>query len=224
MKIIKIIFFSIISLILVNFLVTKIFNINPILEIYYLLNPSTIPHGYSLKKPAIYLYPTATQKIKVTLDINGTITKTIPNYQNNWVITANPDGSLDNDLDYLFYEANLKKIEFPEESWVVNTKNINSWFTEYLPKFGLNQKETQQFKEYWLKELPKSEYLQISLLSTDFLNQNLKLNIEPKPDTVIRLNFIFKSLNQPIITNQPTIKTPLRPGFTVVEWGGILLN
>lgn len=180
--------------------------------------------GYPVKKPAVYLYPTKKTDISVSLHVNGTITKTIPLYTEAWNITANPDGTIEGGYDYLFYEADLKKISLPKEGWIVEYKELNLWFDINLAKLGLNAKEKQQFKEYWIKELPSSPYYKIQLLDMKFLSDNMSLDIHPKPDTLIRLNFYFTPLKQLEKIDEPTINTPERKGFSVVEWGGILDN
>jgi len=94
----------------------------------------------------------------------------------------------------------------------------------HLIKFGLNEKEKNQFKEYWLERLPKTNYYEVKILEEDFLKQNMELLISPEPDTLIRLNFYFKPLEQKINIQEPIINTPQRIGFTVVEWGGMVDN
>lgn len=175
-----------------------------------------------VKKPAIYFYPQKKSAVSVSLRINGSITKTVPSYSEGWNIIANPNGMIEGGYDYLFYEADLKKISLPKEGWVVEYQELNHWFDINLAKLGLNAKEKQQFKEYWMKELPSSPYYKIQLLDMKFLSDNMGLNIHPKPDTLIRLNFYFTPLKQLEKINEPYIKTPDRKGFTVVEWGGIL--
>lgn len=177
-----------------------------------------------VKKPAIYLYPIKDSMINVQLDINGKITRDIPEYKNGWNVFVTKQGLIDNKYDYLFYEAELRKIELPNNGWIVNYNDLEEWFDINLIKLGLNEKEKYQFKEYWLKELPKSEYYEIRLLSDEFLKENMNLIITPSPDTLIRLNFYFKPLNEKIDLQEQTIITPERKGFTVVEWGGMLDN
>lgn len=177
---------------------------------------------FILKKPAIYLYPQKKSAITVSLRINGTITKTIPPYVKEWNIIANPNGMIEGGYDYLFYEADLKKISLPKEGWIVEYKKLNRWFDINLAKLGLNAKEKQQFKAYWMKELPSAPYYKIQLLDSKFLSDYMGLDIYPKPDTLIRLNFYFTPLKELEKINEPIIKTPKRKGFIVIEWGGIL--
>jgi hypothetical protein len=175
-----------------------------------------------IKKPAIYLYPSETTNVNVMLSLNGFITKSEPYYKNGWNVTAEPNGIINGKYDYLFYEAQLYKLDLPQEGWVVAYRNLEQWFDTQLPLLGLNKKETSQFKEYWIKELPLANYYEIKLLNTEFLDDNMSLIINPQPDTVIRLNFYFKPIDQNYNHPEPQIKTSTRKGFTVVEWGGLV--
>ena len=174
-----------------------------------------------VKKPAVYLYPVKTMSVGVKVKVNGKLTLTEPLYGNGWNVTATPNGLIDDKYDYLFYEAELNKTEFPDEGWVVAYEEIENWFDEYLPKMGLNTKEKEQFKEYWLKDLRRANYYEIRLLGDEFLSENMDLIINPKPETILRLNFYFKPLSSRHELKEPEIKRFERNGFTVVEWGGI---
>jgi hypothetical protein len=177
-----------------------------------------------LKKPALYLYPNKTEKVEVILKPKGQITKTIPEYKDKWSVIANPNGLIDNKYPYLFYEVALENsVDLPKEGWIVKTTDLEKWFDVNLPKLGLNEKEIKDFKEYWLNELKGYPYYKIRLLSEEFLDENIAVKINPKPDTFIRIIFYFEGTyysKEKLI--EPQIKTPLRKGFTAVEWGGIL--
>jgi len=178
----------------------------------------------TFKKPAIYLYPTTDSFVNVKLDVNGKIINEIPKYENGWNVFVTKDGLIDNKYDYLFYEAQLNKIDLPEEGWVVKSEDLNKWLDINLIKLGLNDKEKNQFKKYWLNELPKTNYYEIKLFEDKFLKENMNLIVSPQPDTIIRLNFYFKPLKEKLNIQEPNIVTPERKGFTVVEWGGVLDN
>jgi len=175
-----------------------------------------------VKKPAVYLYPLEKTKVNITVDLKGIITKSEPNYFKGWEVIADPSGLIDGKYDYLFYEAQLEKIQLPEEGWVVEYKELENWFNLSLKKLGLNEKEISQFKEYWLAELPLANYYEIKLLNNSFLSKNMNLVIDPKPATIIRRNFYFKPLKSQIFLKEPIVIIPARKGFTVVEWGGLL--
>jgi hypothetical protein len=176
-----------------------------------------------IKKPAIYLYPENDSFVNVSLFINGKITKDDPPYTNGWNVFAAKNGIIDGKYDYLFYETTLNvKIPVPKQGWVVSSDNLDNWLDINLARLGLNEKETNQFKEYWLYALPKSNYYFIGLVDSRFLEENVKLVVSPKPDTVIRLIFYFKPLEKSVEAENPEVKTPQRSGFTVVEWGGLV--
>lgn len=174
------------------------------------------------KKPAVYLYPQEDMQVSVQVEINGRMTTNIPEYNDGWNVFATKEGLINNEYDYLFYEANLRKIVLPQEGWVVAYEDLENWFDHNLVSLGLNEREVFQFKEYWLPELNKYNYYEIKLLSNDFLEKNMKLIVTPEPDTLIRLNFYFKGHDKFLVLDTPTIITPKREGFVVVEWGGIL--
>ena len=48
----------------------------------------------------------------------------------------------------------------------------------------------------------------------------MPLEINPKPDTIIRVLMVFKRLEEPIDIAEQKLETPQRTGFTAVEWGG----
>ena len=174
------------------------------------------------RKPAIYLYPTEDMVVNVEVVVNGLFFNDIPDYGEGWEVFVTKDGIIEGEYDYLFYEAALLNSDLPEEGWVVGYSQLENWFDENLPKLGLNEKEKEQFVEYWTEELPEAKYYEIKLFDKKFVDENLTLNIVPKPDTITRLLFYFKGLDEVMILPEPTIITPERKGFTVVEWGGIL--
>lgn len=188
-----------------------------------LQNMETIQINSRSEKPAIYLYPTKNEKIEVKLEVNGDIIKTIPTIVNNgWIVNVTKDGKIDEKYDYLFYENTLNTpLKLSNEGWVVKKENIATWCDTTLPKLGLNSVEIKDFKEYWVERLQVSPYYQIKLLENDYLNENMKLKIKPKPDTLIRIMFKFDELDKEIKLSTPKLITPTRNGFTAVEWGGI---
>ena len=58
----------------------------------------------------------------------------------------------------------------------------------------------------------------------DEINKNMPLEINPKPDTIIRVLMEFKGLDKRIYVKEQKLTSPNRYGFTVVEWGGTELN
>ncbi len=52
----------------------------------------------------------------------------------------------------------------------------------------------------------------------------MPLEINPKPDTLIRVWMEFKGLDKYEEVKEQQLQTPERNGFVAVEWGGIKLK
>ena len=52
----------------------------------------------------------------------------------------------------------------------------------------------------------------------------MPIEIDPNPDTLIRVLMDYKGLEEPIEVKEQKLSTPNRVGFTVVEWGGSLIK
>jgi hypothetical protein len=172
-------------------------------------------------KPAIYLYPEHPMDVTVRVYPVGIFTKTIPEYKSGWAVHATPGGLIDGRYDYLFYETLTLSRFYSNVGWVVKAEDLSVWFDEYLPRLGLNGAEAAAMKEYWVAKLDKDGYYLITPLDDGMLARFSTLDIEPKPDTVIRVILNFKHLKEPVATEEPEVVTHARKGFTVVEWGGV---
>lgn len=179
-------------------------------------------------KPAVYLYPTATQQTAVVVEPKGRLTLTIPEYPvGGWNIVAEPDGTIRSGgetFPYLYYEAEILDSAFnkPTKGYVASFNELDSLYAEVLPKLGLNAQETADFKEYWNKYLPFSPYYFVGVMPVSEVDKIEKLTISPKPDTTIRVRIYFEPLKDRKVVQEPTISDQPRNGFTVVEWGGMV--
>lgn len=190
-----------------------------------IIGVETMPSGPVARKPAIYLYPEVPTQINVDLFIKGEIIVSEPLYNNGWEVKAYPNGTIESSEgkhDYLFYEANLDSLDLPHDGWCVDYDSLEIWMTETLENLGLNEKESAEFKEYWLETLPYKPYYEIKLLSQEYVNEYMELDIIPIPNTVIRVHLYFKGIIDYENIKNPIISEPVNNGFTVVEWGGIL--
>lgn len=174
-------------------------------------------------KPVIYLYPENTSEISVKLDINGDLLCSAPLYNDGWTVTAAPDGTLTDEngtYEYLFWEADMSAVEFDmSEGFCVKGADTEEFMREKLAYIGLNEKEINDYLDFWLPYLSKNAYNYITF-QTDCYTDNAKLNITPAPDSVIRVYTVIKPLNEAIQTAEPALEQFDRTGFTVVEWGG----
>lgn len=178
-------------------------------------------------KPVIYLYPTKTEKVDVKVEPKGGLTYSDPAYKTGWSVVANPNGQLrevssGKIYPYLFWEGRGGIYEQPTKGFVIAQAEVYNFLVSKLAKFGLNDKETFDFIEFWEPRMKGSPYYFVSFLGNNEMDRLAPLTISPEPDTVIRVLMDFSPLDKPIKVEGYDIKTPPRRGFTVVEWGGVL--
>ena len=179
-------------------------------------------------KPVIYLYPEKKQTVKVSVAPQGGVTESIPEMGKGWKVTASPDGTIVDQktketYPYLYWESKDTDTEIDtSEGFVVKASELTQFFTEKLTVLGLNQKEIDDFLEYWIPELTKKNkpYVFITFYDQSRIDAEAPLTVSPKPDSVIRVYFDHKLLDSPIQTKEQVLKPASRSGFAVVEWGG----
>lgn len=181
-----------------------------------------------LEKPVIYLYPTEKTTIDIKLDVKGKLLTTFPKYDKNWEVIAEPSGQFFDKKTNRYYSSLFwdGTMDFPEDHYkyddgfIVPKEKLTEFFIEKLEYIGLNNQETNEFIQYWLPILERNKYNFIHFLANEECNEIATLNVNPKPETSIRIYMEFYGLeNRTIIKEQHLPKTE-RKGFTVVEWGG----
>ena len=179
------------------------------------------------KKPVIYLYPEEPMDISVQINIkeNNNFTVVYPKFNeknNTWNVHANPNGEItikNKTYPYLFWEAESFLIEEINEGFIVKDEDAEIFLEEKLKILGLNEKESTDFITFWLPVLYENK-LSLCNFQSKFYFENFDLNINPKPDTLLRIFILIKKLNTPIYFKEQKLESIGRKGFTVVEWGG----
>ncbi|MBR6689107.1 MAG: hypothetical protein IKL68_03740 [Clostridia bacterium] len=179
-----------------------------------------------VKKPVIYLYPTEDTKIDVELLNKDLLTCTYPKYQDKWSVLAKPNGDLTylstgRSLYSLYYEANnIVDFNVTNEGFVVKGKDSATFLEEKLDILGLNEHEAEEFIIYWLPILEANKYNYIRFATKEEIDANMPLEVNPNPDSVIRVLMTYKALKTPFIVKEQVLERPNREGFVLVEWGG----
>lgn len=179
-------------------------------------------------KPVIYLYPETKTSVKVQVGANVRISE--PAYGAGWQVTAYPNGKIvagDGAIYENLYWEGLGRGEYPEirEGRVVKGENIEAELRYDLIALGLNKNETRDFLEFWLPKMPATPYIRLTWLSTAEMNVLAPLYISPRPDTVARVFLDFAGQNKAETNLAPQqLRGFERTGFTVVEWGGLLIG
>lgn len=178
-------------------------------------------------KPVIYLYPDKVTEVNVKVGYADRLTCTYPKYvTSGWNVIANPNGDLidtktNRKLYCLYYEAeNNADLDVSKNGFIVEGKNVEKFLEEKLAILGLNEREAEEFIIYWLPQLEANKYNFIRFADLSYINENMPLEINPNPDTIIRVLMEFKGLDEPIEIQEQQLVKAERRGFTVVEWGG----
>ncbi len=183
------------------------------------------------KKPIIYLYPEQAQEVNVKVHFEGQFTHTYPKYDRatGWTVKAAPDGTLidpkTNREYYALYWEGENNFPFEQDKgFVVKGEEIAPFLEEKCAQLGLNARETNEFIIYWLPELERNPYNFIHF-STKAYQAQAPMEISPQPDALIRVFMLFEALEEPIVVEPQDLgATPVRKGFTVVEWGGASIS
>lgn len=187
------------------------------------------PNEVIVYKPIIYLYPTKEENISVKLLNDKLITHSYPKYEGEWNVLAKSNGDLidlkTNRKLYALYYENNNIIDFNhEDGFIVSAKDTIKFLEEKLEILGLNERESEEFIIYWLPKLENNKYNYIRFATMDEINENMPLEINPKPDTVIRVLMTYKPLKNKINIKEQELSKIKRSGYTIVEWGGTKLN
>ncbi len=177
-------------------------------------------------KPIIYLYPKKEENVSVRLGYKDNLLVSYPEYNNGWDVVAYPNGDLkeiksNKNLYSLYYESNNEyDFKVLKEGFVVKGEETTKFLEEKLSILGLNDHEKEEFIIYWLPILKNNKYNYIRFASLEEINKNMPLEVNPKPDTLIRVLMVYKALDNKIDVKAQVLNSVSRDGFVCVEWGG----
>jgi len=175
-------------------------------------------------KPVIYFDTDSELNVSVKLDYNGTLTSTYPAYNDGWEVIVKTDGTIidpDTGREYycLFWEG-VSSVDYDfQKGFVIKGEDTEKFLEETLSKLGLSAREANEFIIYWLPKMENNKYNLISF-QKDVYTENAVLNIEPSPDSMLRVFMAWKAIDEPIDIEPQELESFERNGFTVVEWGG----
>lgn len=182
-------------------------------------------YTYVARKPVIYLYPEIETNVNVKVSFDGPFTFTYPEYNNGWTVTATTDGTLvsgNTEYPYLFWEGKVDNYTpLFDEGFLVSKKDTVSFLEEKLNILGLNEKERTDFITYWAPQLIKNEFNIIKFDTKEYTSK-VSLNIEPQPDSLIRVFMVCKAANGSENVKDQKLNKVERKGFVAVEWGGTI--
>ena len=180
--------------------------------------------------PIIYLYDDQEREATVKLDLNGDLTCTYPRYdeKTGWIVKTSSDGVLTDEngrqYEYLYWEADVSMDPDFSKGFCVRGEDSVEFLEKALSDLGLSDKEANTFIMYWLPQLEANPYNVIAFQSENY-EAVAKLDVDPLPDTVVRVNMLFYASDEYIDMEEQNLSSmnpslSEREGFVLVEWGG----
>ncbi|MBK9191015.1 MAG: hypothetical protein IPM77_05565 [Crocinitomicaceae bacterium] len=190
------------------------------------------------RKPVIYLYADQEKDAEIRINPKGEFTFTYPEYKNGWNFKVNSEVTISEiktgkKYPYLFWEASSENMFYRQENgavpgFIISSSDVIPFLEEKLTLLGLNQKEQTDFITYWGPLMQTKENCLIQFMIDDeYENYVAEMSVHPKPDAIRRVYMFISPLDQNSI-GMPVIPQDLksfeRSGFTVVEWGGSIIQ
>lgn len=179
-------------------------------------------------KPMIYIYPEEEMDLTISFEDKSKLLYTYPEYKNSWNVHVNTDGNIydyDTNRNYygLYWEAIDDTPNDMSEGFVIKGEDTIAFLEEKLAYLGLNEREINEFIVYWINKLDNN-YNYIYFRTTEDINSYMPLVFSSNPDTLIRIIVDIKPLSEKINVKAQNLEKVERTGYTVVEWGGRILN
>ena len=177
-----------------------------------------------IAKPVLYLYPRKTTKVTITFEHPEYLETTYPKFTGKWEVKAHSNGDLYDSNGAYYYalywdEKQVHSVDF-STGYYVDKDNAISFLEQKLSYIGLSRREANEFIMYWLPVLEKNEKSLVYFELTEERESYNKLNISPKPDSLLRLVIHIKKVDQKINIPKQNLTKFQRKGFVAVEWGG----
>lgn len=176
-------------------------------------------------KPMIYLYPDSVTSLDVRIGPVSSLAMTYPKDDSGrWQVQAYPDGRLverksGKEFYGLYWEGKNWAPPASDTGVVVRGSEFAQALDSLLELKGLNFRERQECVTFWMHSLVNSPWVMIQFFDQEF-SQAHPLSVSPAPTTMLRVALSFRKLKSYVPLHPPVLTTPVRRGFTVVEWGG----
>lgn len=176
-------------------------------------------------KPNIYIYPKQTLNISVALDFpkGGRVVESIPLYGSGWNVTVTPEGKMNDQYDYLFYES-----EQPDEwqyktGYTIPRDSLEIFFNGNMAAYHFKANEIKDFIDYWIPRLNDYNYYHIYPQERPVIEELIKVRFSSEPENFLRLFYVVKGTSVPSPLQPHVINNTVpRTGYHAAEWGVVL--
>lgn len=181
-------------------------------------------------KPVIYVYPEKETNVNIKLNVNGNLGFTYPLYNEGWNFTATPDGNItlnNKQYSYLFWESEMPKYAIDKKDqtgFLVSTDTLLTFLENSLSQMGFNSKESADFITFWYPRMMVNEKNYVKFLFNESCDAYAELKISPKPDNIFRVGMVWTEATTDFVPEVQKILSVNRKGFTVIEWGGMVME
>lgn len=177
-----------------------------------------------VRKPNIYIYPIQESDLDVSISfpMGGEVLASIPEYNTGWYIHVDPEGIIDDEYTYLFYESKHPNYYQFAKGWCITGSNLKNFFEENMSLYNFSQQEIKDFTDYWIPLLNEFDYYAIYPQSNEIIDKTVQLDFSIVPDNIHRLYYGVVGKDEQIELEKPDITPFSRTGFYVVEWGVFL--
>lgn len=212
---------------------------NKMLPIVYIVDPlsrvyqcraRSLESNYSeFVEPLIYIYTDKPQSVTVSLEPEVRIKSSDPLHKNNsWTVLTNTKGTLwheetKKNYSSLFWEGRKEHFPLPPKTGqLIKAEDLSAFFDKYLKGFGLNQKEIQDFKKFWVPELEKHKQVLIDFMLNSEVDEFVTIKSTPSmPQIRVYVNY-WPVESKDFKYEKKEFKSIVRPtGNVLIEWGGV---
>lgn len=163
-------------------------------------------------KPILYLYPAEETELTVTLGCPEKLSCVYPAYNEGWKVLTRPDGTLTDlatgrNLYALYWEGRNADFEMTDEGFCVAGCDTAAFLEEKLALLGLSEREAEEMIVYWLPQMEDNAYNYVRFASAEEIENYMPLSFSAQPDSVIRVNMVWKALDAPIEVTEQKIDT-----------------
>lgn len=177
-----------------------------------------------VRKPNIYIYPSAEQEVAIELRTPGRIVASEPAYGGRWTVRAGPDGLIDGAHRFLSYEVAVRAKWQTATGWVFPAPELPSFLKDLLHRLGFTWQEAEEFAAYWSPLLSDAPFYAVCPQDRRTIESAVQVVVKPRPDSLLRAWFCFVPLDTPVALPAPRLEQYPRQGFAVVEWGGLIIE